>query len=137
RAVDGMEEGQDVHAAEESGERPGQQLAQAPQRAAEPVGVADELDRVAHQAVCAASSAPCSRACAGLRSQLMASPASSSSANTVASTKPARGVCQASLTAPMASGPAAAASAVKNRITPAAAPCWWRGKQLMALELSV
>src|SRR5690349_12465063 len=37
----------------------------------------------------------------------------------------------------MASGPNAAATAVKNRITPAAAPCCDLRKQLMPLELSV
>src|SRR3954467_5633521 len=37
----------------------------------------------------------------------------------------------------MASGPSAAAAAVKNRMTPAAAPCWLLGKQLMPFELSV
>ena len=43
----------------------------------------------------------------------------------------------ASLTAAMASGPTAAAKAVKNRITPATAPCSDGGKQLMPFEFNV
>ena len=48
RAVEGPVEGQHVHAAEEPGQRPVQQAAQRRQRAAEPVGVGDQLDLVGH-----------------------------------------------------------------------------------------
>src|SRR6185369_9165517 len=122
RAVDGMKEGQQVHATEQSGQRAREQLPQTAQRAAETICVADQLNLVLHPGELP-SDAPSRRLREGSRNQLASNPASSSAENTVASTKPARGVCQASLTAPIANGPAAAASAVKNRITPAAAPC--------------
>ena len=48
RAVDSLEERQNVHAAEEARERPGEELAQTRERASEAVRVGDQLDAVLH-----------------------------------------------------------------------------------------
>ena len=69
------------------------------------------------------SSRRASRASAGLKSQLKSNPTARSPANTAAKTNPYLGPPNASLTAPMAKGPTAAPVAVKNKITPATAPC--------------
>ncbi len=61
----------------------------------------------------------------------------SSAAKTAARMKPYRGPPIASLTAPIASGPTAADTHVKKRITPETAPCSDFGKQLIPLELTV
>jgi len=47
-AVNRMEERQHVHAAEQRGERPSQEVSQAAQRSAEPVGVRDQLYAILH-----------------------------------------------------------------------------------------
>ena len=47
-AVDSLEERQKVHAAEESRKRPGEELAQTPERASEAARVGDQLNAVLH-----------------------------------------------------------------------------------------
>ena len=69
--------------------------------------------------------------------QLNSNPRNNSAANPAASTKPYLGSPIASLTAPIASGPKTAETHVKNKITPATAPCSDFGKQLMPFELMV
>ena len=74
----------------------------------------------------------------GLKIQFSKSPVNRSPAKRVASMKPYLAFCpKASLTAPIAKGPKAAPAAVKNKITPATAPCSTFGKQLMPFEFSV
>jgi hypothetical protein len=53
----------------------------------------------------------------------------------VARAKPYFAWPMASLTAPMANGPTTAETQVKNKITPAIAPCSDFGNQLIPLEL--
>src|SRR4249919_1912793 len=77
------------------------------------------------------------RARAGLKIKFKSTATNSRPAKTVARIKPYRGEPKASLMAPIASGPRAAAPQVKKRITPATAPCSVFLKQLMPLELMV
>jgi len=78
-----------------------------------------------------------SRALVELSSQLSSAPAKSRAAKPVASEKPYAICPNASLTAPIASGASTADAQVKNRITPAPAPCSDFGRQLMPFELIV
>ncbi len=73
----------------------------------------------------------------GLNIQLSRSPANNNAANPVARTKPYFGPPMASLTAPIARGASTAERHVKNRSTPAPAPCSDLARQLMPLELMV
>src|ERR1035438_5805110 len=65
------------------------------------------------------------------------SPANKSAAKAVARTNPYLGLPIASLIAPIASGARTAERQVKNKSTPAPAPCFDLGRQLMPLELMV
>src|SRR6185436_15288408 len=73
----------------------------------------------------------CSTARVGVNSQLNRRPANSTTASAAASQKPCAMSPVASLTAPMTSGATTADTQVKNRMTPAAAPCSAFGTQLM------